>query len=427
MSAALAGPITRPAKASAMDLLPILSTLRRHKTAAALIVLEVALSCAIICNAAFLIALRWQHLEQPTGLAEHELLVLRVSGRQGETDPQVQSRQDLAALRALPGVQAVTLINQVPFANSSSISSVNLVPDQPQPTLDAAFYSGDEHSLATLGLTLRAGRNVLPEEVQAQSAVQEASDPKIAAVLLTEHTARTLFPGRASLEEILGQAIHVFGPHPTRVVGIVADLPQVHPSLGGGDTAHAMLMPVQPDHTQGFYVLRADPARLDEVLRAAAQALERAGPQRLIAQQSRLDDLRQAYYRQDRAMVRLLVGVCVALLVVTALGIVGLASFWVQQRTRMIGIRRALGATRGQILRYFQAENFLLSSAGIVLGCLGAFGISALLMAHYELPRLPLHYLPIGAGLLWLLGQLAVLAPARRAAALPPVVVMRGG
>ena len=110
---------------------------------------------------------------------------------------------------------------------------------------------------------------------------------------------------------------------------------------------------------------------------------------------------------------------------VTAFGIVGLASFWVQQRTRMIGTRRAMGATRGQILRYFQLENFLLSTAGIVLGMLGAFGLSVVLMASYELPRLPLIFLPVGALALWGLGQLAVLAPARRAAALPAVAALR--
>jgi putative ABC transport system permease protein len=112
-------------------------------------------------------------------------------------------------------------------------------------------------------------------------------------------------------------------------------------------------------------------------------------------------------------------------MVVTAFGIVGLASFWVQQRTRMIGTRRAMGATRGQILRYFQLENFLLSSVGIALGMLGAFGMSLVLMASHALPRLPLAYLPIGALALWGLGQLAVLAPARRGAALPPVAALR--
>ena len=88
-------------------------------------------------------------------------------------------------------------------------------------------------------------------------------------------------------------------------------------------------------------------------------------------------------------------------------------------------MRRALGATRGQVLRYFQTENFLLATAGIVLGMLGAYGINQLLMASYELPRLPVMYLPIGAVVLWLLGQVSVFGPARRAAAVPPAVATR--
>ena len=124
-------------------------------------------------------------------------------------------------------------------------------------------------------------------------------------------------------------------------------------------------------------------------------------------------------------MAWLLATVIAALLIVTGFGIVGLASFRVQQRTKQIGIRRALGATRGQILHYFQIENFLLSSIGIVLGMLLAYAINQLLMGKYELPRLPLIYLPIGAITLWLLGQFAVFWPARRAAAVPPAVATR--
>src|SRR5690606_10800475 len=136
-------------------------------------------------------------------------------------------------------------------------------------------------------------------------------------------------------------------------------------------------------------------------------------------------ELRDEFYQQPRAMAWLLGIVCLALLFVTALGIVGLASFWVQQRTKQIGVRRALGATRGQILRYFQTENFLLATIGIVIGMLLAFAINQMLMSRYALPRLPLSYLPVGALVLWLLGQVAVLGPARRAAAVPPAVATR--
>lgn len=126
-------------------------------------------------------------------------------------------------------------------------------------------------------------------------------------------------------------------------------------------------------------------------------------------------------------MLGLLLGSSLALLFVTALGIGGLANFWVGQRTRQIGIRRAVGATRRDILRHFQAENFLIVGAGVVLGMLLAYGLNQLLMRQYELDRLPLFYLPIGAALLWALGQLAVLGPALRATRVPPAIATRGG
>jgi len=188
----------------------------------------------------------------------------------------------------------------------------------------------------------------------------------------------------------------------------------------------SLLLPMRTAFTEGLYLLRTDPQRRQEVLSAALAALERNDPNRLVREKLTYEEQRDSYFKNDRAMVGLLITVCVALLVVTALGIVGLASFWVQQRSKQIGIRRALGATRGQILRYFQTENFLLATVGIVLGMLAAYAINLALMNTYELPRMPLVYLPVGAVLLWLLGQVAVFGPARRAAAVPPAVATRG-
>jgi putative ABC transport system permease protein len=97
----------------------------------------------------------------------------------------------------------------------------------------------------------------------------------------------------------------------------------------------------------------------------------------------------------------------------------------VQKRTRQIGIRRALGATRGQILRYFQVENLLLTTLGIAIGMALAYGLNLLLMERYELTRLPWQFLPMGAVTLWVLGQVAVLSPALRAASVSPAMATR--
>lgn len=405
-----------------MDIRPILSTLRRHKTASALIVLEIALSCAIICNAVFLISTRVERMNRPSGLAETELVRLRYTGIGRNDDAQALTREDLAALRAIPGVHAATVAGQIPFGNSASYTSINLEPDQETPTLSASIYRGDEQLLETFGLRLIAGRAFAADEyVDLEALLASESPAKLSSVILTQATAERLFPG----EQAVGKSIYGWGDNPIRVVGVIEHLITPNDLGGPADAGLSLVLPIRLPYTQGSYVLRTEPARRDEVLRAAAAALNKVNPNRILLDSDTFEQVRDAYYAQDRAMAWLLVTVCIALLVVTALGIVGLASFWVQQRIRQIGVRRALGATRGQILRYFQTENFLLATLGIALGMLLAYGINQLLMGKYELPRLPLVYLPVGAVSLWMLGQIAVFWPARRAAAVPPAVATR--
>jgi len=127
----------------------------------------------------------------------------------------------------------------------------------------------------------------------------------------------------------------------------------------------------------------------------------------------------------DRALAVFLSGVTALLLAVAALGIFGLATFNVTRRTKQIGIRRALGAWRRDIMRYFMVENGLITAAGILGGCLLALGVGYLLSTKAHLPRLDLYYLVGGTLVLWAIGQLAVWQPARRAGAVLPAVATR--
>ena len=405
-----------------MDIRPILSTLRRHKTAAALIVLEIALSCAIICNAVFLISQRLERMQRPTGMADTELVRINIAGIGKDESPTARVKQDIASLRAIPGVRAATSLNHVPFDNSSWNSSVSLQPDQQVPNLNSAVYLG-ENLVENLGLRIVEGRDFTADDyVDWEVQNTPNSGQSIPAVILTRAVAEKLFPG----ESAVGRNIYSWNADdiPHRVVGVVDRLIRPNDNGGPAEAGYSILLPVS-NVTMGRFVLRTDPERRAEVEKAAVAALERNSARRILLRQGAFTDVKAEYYRQDRSMAWLLVAVIVALLVVTALGIVGLASFWVQQRTRQIGVRRALGATRGQVLRYFQTENFLLATLGIVIGMIGAYGINQLLMSTYELPRLPALYLPLGALTLWTLGQLSVLGPARRAAAVSPAVATR--
>ena len=403
-----------------MELMPILATLKRHKTAAGLIVLQVALTCTIVCNALFLISQRLERIQEPSGMADDELVTLRVSGLAPTENPNAQTAVDLAALQALPGVRGATTMNQVPYGPQFTVSGLRRTDNDKAQGVGVPEYRVGEGGLSLLGLHLVEGRDFLPEEFRDGKAYDEEEGVTIPALILSRVTARALFPDGSAI----GQKVWGVGEGPSLVIGVVERMVSPHPG-GANEEAYAMILPVKQSFQRGDYVLRVDATRRDAILKAAIGALDTAGPGRILRGSSTWADARRAYYAQDRSMIGLLIGVCVALLVVTAFGIVGLASFWVQQRTRMIGTRRALGATRGQILRYFQTENFLLSTLGIGLGVLGAAGLSSVLVHQYELPGLPWHYLPAGAVALWLLGQLAVLGPARRAAALPPVAALR--
>ena len=147
-----------------MEVRPILSTLRRHRTAAALMVLEIAVTCAILCNAIFLIVDRIDRVTVASGIAEHELVQIRLSNIASRDDQKARLARDLGLLRRIPGVKSVALVSQVPFSNRSRAGGVNLSPDQPKATLNAALWDIDEHFFATTGVRLVAGRAFAPEE-----------------------------------------------------------------------------------------------------------------------------------------------------------------------------------------------------------------------------------------------------------------------
>lgn len=404
-----------------MHFLPILSTLRRHRTAAALIVIEIALTCAIVINAIYPIRQRLARMDAPSGVVEDELVRVRLTGVTKGADATAITAQDFAALRAIPGVKSVAATNQVPFGSSSWNSSISTKPEDHDSPVNATMYMGTPDLRETLGIELSAGRDFEPDEYQVFEDVQ-TQKVALASVILSRAAAERLYPG----ENPVGKKAYVWGKQPQTIVGIFEYVARPNQVNGPEHKGYAMLLPVNMTYAMGGnYLLRVDPARKAEVLAAVDAALDKVDPNRIILERQTFAEVRSSHFRQDRAMARLLMGVSIALLIVTALGIVGLASFWVQQRTRQIGIRRALGATRGDIVRYFQMENLILATIGIVIGMGLAYGINLWLMKKFQVEKLPAELLPIGALLLWMLGQVAVLGPALRASMIPPAIATR--
>ncbi|GAB2557244.1 ABC transporter permease [Rhodanobacter koreensis] len=404
---------------------PILTALRRHKAGTLLIALQIALTLAIVCNALFIIHQRLSNLSEASGVDESSVFVIANQWAADWSTPQVdaQVRADLLALRQLPAVRDAAPANGYPLHGSGSDNFVTMTPDQVEPTTDAAVYTGDEHFIGSLGLKLVAGRNFRPDEVMVMGTQQAVIPPT---VIVSKALADRLFPdGNA-----LGKSFYAMGATPSTIVGIVDPLHrQGVDQWNNGYAGQALIWPIRADDSRGiYYIVRAKSGQLAEAMREAPRALYAQSRLRIIDPKDGIQDyatIRRKVFDSDRGMAILMGIICVVLLAITAAGIVGLTSFWVGQRRKQIGVRRALGARQSDILAYFLTENLLIGAMGVLIGAVLALVINLWMITHVEMARLPLTYVLAGVVMLLLLGQGAVLAPALRASHVSPVEATR--
>ena len=395
---------------------PILSALRSHKTAVMLLVLEIALTMAVLGNLVFIVYGTIQRSHVPTGVDESTLGLIQSIDMIGYGNTGTIPN-DLVVLRAVPNVVAVAYGGPPLWSPNQDFAFLD--PNHGQKLGKIYEFQGSQGLSQTLGVHIVQGRDFDENELPNPATFKPTTEIP---VLMTKALALHLFPkGNA-----LGSIFYDSGTNPLRIIGIVDHLRGNITGRTGDDwSIVAEIMYGQQDGGGGFMIRVRDPSQLPETLRAAAAALQKANPGHVSQEVVTMPELRKQYFQSDLAAGRMLVAIIVILLVVTALGVSGLASFWVQQRRRQIGMRRALGATRADILHYFQVENFLIVTVGVAVGAVFAYALNLFLMKRFELAHLPPHYLLVGAVAMWLLGQLAVLGPALRAAAVPRVVATR--
>ncbi|GGA24689.1 ABC transporter permease [Dyella nitratireducens] len=405
-----------------MHIRPIASALWHHKGGTALIVLQIALTLAIVCNALCIIHTRVARLSRPSGVDEASVLAIQ---NQWLGDPAPQPAKalmasDLETLRQVPGVVDAYASNAFPLGDGGWSKGVRYTVDQPSPASFTAIYFADEHTLATLGLKLVAGRNFRADEIGDMGA-RDTLLPRV--IIITKALANRLFPdGHA-----LGKQICIGSAPSSTIIGVVERMQTWIGSYSEAWVEQSTLVPFRLLASGTVYLVRAQPGLLERVVRMGPQALVAANPLRVIGSEDvrTYEQIRATTYRKDRGMAILMGGICAVLLATTAAGIVGLTSFWVSQRRRQIGVRRALGATQGDILGYFCTENLLISVGGVCVGAMLTMALNALLVDRFEMQRLSLAYVVVGMVALLLLGQSAVLVPAWRASRLSPVEATR--
>ena len=173
------------------------------------------------------------------------------------------------------------------------------------------------------------------------------------------------------------------------------------------------------------YIIRTEPGMRDELMPQVEELLAERNKDRIVRSMRTMDETRERSYRGDSSMIKILTFTIVLLIAVTSLGIVGLASFSVNRRTRQIGTRRALGASKVAILRYFMTENFIISLVGVLIGAALTIGLNIIMIEAFSLTRIAWYLVPVAMLMLLVVGQAAVFGPAKRASSVPPAVATR--
>jgi putative ABC transport system permease protein len=393
--------------------------MRRNKVGASVIVMQTAITLAILCNSLFIIQQRLRLSNRPTGAQEETLFTIANQWVGNPSDLAARVQADLAALRAVPGVVDAFVSNSYPLSNGGWGEGISLEASDQHWVTQSALYFSDEHGLPTLGLKLIAGRNFNAAEIADRSAL-EGGPP--AAIIVSQALASTLFPHG----DALGKSIFISSQkQKTPIVGIVDRLQQPWVSVGNSHTENTMLQPYRYVEQYSHYIVRTRPGQLDSVIKDTQRQLLGLSRARILDKTRTMTESRRIAYRDDRGLAVVLGFVSAIMLLVTAFGIIGVTSFWVGQRRRQIGIRRAMGATRAAILRYFQTENLIIATAGAVLGVALTITLNIWMAGKFEMARLQIGYAIVAAITVMLLGQIAVLWPALRAASISPVVAIR--
>ena len=403
----------------------------RNRTGPILICLQIALTLALVVNSALIIGLQIEKISVPLGTDTENTAVFNVALVDPLDDMESFVKNDLEEIRSIPGIIDATTLAQPLHGGGGRGEGYRPTPEvAPDLATGASVNELDEHGLNALGIDLLYGRNFRADEVLYPRLGAEVLITE--SVLVTESLAKSLFPD-SETADIVGKVIYLGDTDttPIEIIGITSDVAASwinSTSEFATKTAyHVVLLPVV--HTwigEGhYYVFRTEPGQQDRLMAAVTDKLYEINPDRLFWEPSTQATIIRER-NAGRVSIAVILGVIsVLMILITAFGIVGLASFTVNQRTRQIGTRRALGAKKRDILRYFLLENVILTTIGVVLGSALAYGIHLFLFSIMEIPKMSLTFIPVGVVALYVLGIIAVIGPAIKATAVPPAVASR--
>ena len=389
----------------------------RSFTRGALVIAEVALSMILLIGAGLLIRSFARLAAVDPGFDARHVLSMRLSeeGRfRGDDARMVAFNMEmLERVRAVPGVEAAGTSHFLPLGRIIPGTSFWRA-DQPKPK------HGEEPVTDVLCVLpgYFAAMNIPLNRGRVFTGADRAGAP--AAVVINQTLARDFYPN----ENPIGRHLFIsWGLPDYEIVGVVAD---VHQRSLDGATKDQVFLPMEQNPTGPVYLVartHGDPKRLAKAIETQIRSLDHDLP---ISSVKTMDEYVAGMTAAPRFNTILLGGFAALALLLAAVGIFGVISYSVAQRTQEIGIRRALGANTSSVMRLVLAQALGLTAAGVAVGVVGAYGLTSLMRTLlYGITPTDAPTFAAVAATLSAVALLASYLPARKAAKVDPMIALR--
>ena len=387
----------------------------RSKSSVMLIIMQIALTLAIVSNAAYIIHQRIHDMQRDTGIPEQQVIGFSMYFFDNQVDIIKQLQLDAQKLKTLPGVLEASAINSLPLSDGGSAWGVrNQLATDGVKNITTGAFVGDTDLVSSLGQTVSRGRNFTAEDMI--YLVKGNEVPKVA--IVTQALANALFPA----QDALGKTFYSLDM-PLQIVGIVDHMqgPWVHSSI----VERNIFVPaLSPGKFVNFAIL-AEKDQVNSVLANAQEFLLGLESRRVVSQPETVAKMKANSYQSDRLMTNMLFVIIVVLIFITALGIAGMTIFNVNRRQKQIGTRRALGASKANIIQYFITESAIISAVGIALGIILALVLNHYLMSYFKSTPLAIGYIIATILGIVVVINFSVYWPARKASLISPAIATR--
>ncbi|GAA6170644.1 FtsX-like permease family protein [Colwellia sp. KU-HH00111] len=398
-----------------LNISPIFNAMMRNKSSIILIVLQIALTLAIVSNAAFIIKGRIDDMQRGSGLAETQLIGFHMYFYDDAVNIADQLLLDQQKVLELPGVIDATAINQIPLSGSGdSWTFRNQLDSDGAQNINAGVFLGNYNIANVFGHKIIEGRNFRPDELVIRE--RDGNTPKV--TIITQALSDKLFPEGNALGKFIYSA-----DVPVQVIGIIDKMQGswLHSPM----VEQTALMPVLNVRKFMRFIIHVEAEQVDSVIANVQQFLLAQENRRVISSAETLLEKKKRSYQSDKLMTNMLIVIIAVLIFITALGIAGMTVFNVNRRQKQIGTRRALGASRLDILRYFMTESAVIALIGITIGVVLALVLNNYLMTYFSTSSLAFNYIVTTLVGIIVVVEFAVFWPARKASMISPAIATR--